>query len=80
MNKITKKEFTAKEREVVDKIYQGKGNTQIAKELGVTLNTAKTHVRHILAKTETPGKVTLIIKLMRDGYFGCICVCHKEEK
>lgn len=43
--------LTPRERDVLAYIIHGKGNKEIAEELGVTLHTINTHVTNILAKT-----------------------------
>jgi DNA-binding CsgD family transcriptional regulator len=43
-------DLTPRQREVLDRIAQGKTNAEIADELGITLDGAKYHVREILGK------------------------------
>jgi DNA-binding NarL/FixJ family response regulator len=42
--------LTAREREVLDCIVEGMSNKQVARALGITEKTVKTHVSHLLAK------------------------------
>lgn len=44
--------LTAREREIVELVGQGATNKEIARELSVSINTIKTHVRHILEKLQ----------------------------
>ena len=55
--------LTAREREVTALACLGFTNQEMAKRLGVSLNTIKTHVRNALAKFEVTNKVKLRKKL-----------------
>ena len=50
-------ELTARETEVLRLIAEGKDNTQIAKELFISVQTVKNHVSNILAKLEVENRV-----------------------
>jgi DNA-binding CsgD family transcriptional regulator/PAS domain-containing protein len=45
--------FTPTEAEIADKLIQGESLEQAADELEITLNTARTHLKHLFTKTET---------------------------
>lgn len=42
--------LTEREREIVQLIFEGKSNNEIATNLYITVNTVKIHIRHILKK------------------------------
>lgn len=53
--------LTPRERQVFDLIGQGKKNTEIAAELGITLNTARTYAKYIHDKLYIEGRAKLAI-------------------
>lgn len=55
--------FTDRERDVARLILRGCSNQEIAEELQITINTLKTHVRHIYSKTESSNRATFILKM-----------------
>ncbi|MGE5416393.1 MAG: helix-turn-helix domain-containing protein [Acidobacteriota bacterium] len=58
--------LTAREIQVLPLLLQNMPNEDIAENLSVSLNTVKTHVRHILAKTGCSSRAELISRhLMR---------------
>jgi DNA-binding NarL/FixJ family response regulator len=60
-------ELTDREREVLEKLVEGKSNREIADELGITLHTAKAHVCNILQKLAVDDRTTAAVKAVRDG-------------
>lgn len=54
-------DLTAREREVLLLIAQGKSNKEIADELFITLKTVKTHVSNILAKLQVEDRTQAAI-------------------
>lgn len=52
----SKSALTTREKEVLDLIRIGRTNAEIAAELSVSLSTIKTHVGHILRKTERESR------------------------
>lgn len=56
--------FTNKERKVLSLILQGKKNQDIADELFVSITTIKTHIQHILRKSQVNSKQELIYKYL----------------
>ncbi|WP_125605512.1 response regulator transcription factor [Lapidilactobacillus bayanensis] len=68
MNRMSQKnqpqlyeDLTAREREVLMLIAQGKSNKEIADELFITLKTVKTHVSNILAKLQVEDRTQAAI-------------------
>lgn len=59
--------LTAREEHVVRLVTQGKSNCEIAAELGITQNTVKNHIRHILEKTGVENRVQLSVLASRRG-------------
>ena len=45
--------FTRAEAGVAEKLLQGESIEQVARELEITLNTARTHLKHLFVKTDT---------------------------
>ncbi len=45
--------FTPTEAEIAEKLIQGESLEQAAEELEITLNTARTHLKHLFTKTDT---------------------------
>lgn len=56
--------FTKREAEIIDGLIQGKNNTQLAKALGVSENTIKTHIQSIYRKTGANNRTELTYVLM----------------
>ena len=61
------KPLTGREFEVLKLITMGKTNTEIAKELIVSVHTAKAHVCSILQKMSVDDRVQAAVKAVRRG-------------
>lgn len=61
------KELTEREYEVLKLLITGKSNTEIAKELHISVHTAKAHVCSILQKMEVEDRVQAAVKAVRKG-------------
>lgn len=55
--------FTARERMVLALVEEGLSNKLIARRLSISVPTVKTHIRSILAKTQTTSRSTLLAKM-----------------
>jgi len=55
--------LTDRERVTLSLVQEGLSNKEIARRLGITVPTVKTHIRSILTKTGTTGRATLLSKL-----------------
>ena len=55
--------LSAREREVALLIGRGLSNKEVARELGLSLGTVKTHVHNILQKLGAPHRYSLIAHL-----------------
>jgi DNA-binding CsgD family transcriptional regulator len=56
-------QLTAKEKTVVELLLQGSTNKEIAEAIGVTVQTAKEHVKHIMEKTKTNTRTGLVMAI-----------------
>lgn len=59
--------LTEREREVLKHLVDGKSNTEIAKELIVSVHTAKAHVCSILQKMCVNDRVQAAVKAVKEG-------------
>lgn len=60
-------EFTPREREILGLVCEGLSNDEIARRLFVATTTVKTHVKSLLTKTGSRGRVELVIWATRRG-------------
>jgi RNA polymerase sigma factor (sigma-70 family) len=58
-------ELTDRERDVLKLLVQGRTNPQIADQLGITANTVKKHVDHILQKLHVSTRAAAVAVAMR---------------
>jgi len=56
--------FSKRESEIIDGLIQGKSNSSIAKALGLSENTLKTHIKNIYKKTGANNRTELTYLLM----------------
>ena len=68
-NKDLKNSLTLRELEVLKLLIEGKTNSQIAKEIIISTNTAKAHVGNILAKLSVKDRVQAAVKAVRANIF-----------
>lgn len=66
-NPDPKGHLTEREQEVLKLLVQGKSNTEIAKELIVSVHTAKAHVCSILQKLCVDDRVQAAVKAIKEG-------------
>lgn len=59
--------ITGREFEILKLIVMGKSNTEIAKELFISVHTAKAHVSSILEKFSVEDRVQVAVKAVREG-------------
>lgn len=62
-----RKPISAREFEVLKLIVMGKNNVEIAKELFISVHTAKAHVSSILEKFSVDDRVQIAVKAVREG-------------
>ncbi|MCH7746162.1 MAG: helix-turn-helix domain-containing protein, partial [Chloroflexi bacterium] len=53
---LSESELSARQREVLELLSQGDSNQDIASKLGISPNTAKTHVRNIMSKLNAANR------------------------
>lgn len=63
----TKRPISTREHEVLRLLISGKSNTEIAKELFISVHTVKAHVSSILEKFEVEDRVQVAVKAVREG-------------
>lgn len=63
----TPEPLTPREQDVLRYMVQGLSNKEIARQLGVSENTVKTHVRHILAKLNARSRVEAVAFALHQG-------------
>jgi NarL family two-component system response regulator LiaR len=63
-------ELTAREKEVLLLIAEGKTNKDISEELHISIKTVKTHVSNLLMKCELEDRTQLAIYAHRKGWIG----------
>ena len=68
-NSNIKNSLTAREMEVLRLLIDGKTNSQIAREIIVSTNTAKAHVGNILTKLSVTDRVQAAVKAVRANLF-----------
>jgi two-component system response regulator DegU len=59
--------LTRREREVLFLMTQGQGDHEIAKRLGISEVTVRTHVNHLLAKLQAANRVQAVLRAIRLG-------------
>lgn len=62
--------LTPREKEILTLVARGHSNTEIAAELFISMPTVKTHVGHILTKTNSRDRVQAVIFAFRSGLVG----------
>lgn len=62
-----RQELTAREKEVLEFVAQGKSNKEIAGTLGLAENTVKNHLKNILEKLQLENRVQAAAYALREG-------------
>jgi DNA-binding NarL/FixJ family response regulator len=57
--------LSKREHEVLDLLSEGKSNEQIAQVLGLSIQTVKVHVKHILKKLKVTDRTQAVIKALK---------------
>lgn len=61
--------LSKREKEVLKLIIEGHGNDAIARLLGFSRDTLKTHIRHIFGKLQVKNRTQAAVKAMEQGIF-----------
>lgn len=59
--------FTPRQRDVLQRVVQGKTNKVIGRELGISDGTVKTHLAHLMAMLGVNTRTQLVYELARQG-------------
>ncbi|WP_216901458.1 response regulator transcription factor [Synechococcus sp. CCY 9618] len=59
--------LSARERQVLAQVVQGRTNHEIARDLMVSVDTVKTHVRNVLLKLRVRGRIQAVVTGLRLG-------------
>ena len=59
--------LTERESDVLRLVVRGYSNKAVARELGITISTVKTHLRNIFRKLEVEDRAQVIIKSIKEG-------------
>lgn len=72
--------LTLRELEVLAQLRRGRPNKQIARDLSISENTAKAHVRRILAKLRVKNRIEAVLMLQRclDGTPPSLNAAHRR--
>jgi len=60
--------LTARERDVLYLVVEGLTNAEIAKQLIVSVDTVKTHLKHIYSKSGVQDRAHLVIAATKSGF------------
>ncbi|MFN8554457.1 MAG: response regulator transcription factor [Candidatus Obscuribacterales bacterium] len=64
---LKKFELTAREIEVLKFVVEGYGNAAIAKQLSISPQTVKTHMKHLMEKLEVSDRTQAAVKALKHG-------------
>lgn len=59
--------LTERERQILERLAHGDGDTLIAREFGIAPATARTHVRNLLGKLAVSSRLEAVVKALRLG-------------
>ena len=60
--------FTAREKEILRYIVEGKASHEIANNLFISIHTVNTHRKNILEKSNTKSATELVYKTIKEGW------------
>jgi DNA-binding CsgD family transcriptional regulator len=66
-NSVSDFNLTPRERDVLALMAEGASNKNIARQLGISVNTAKFHVRSLLDKLDATGRTDAVAHAARRG-------------
>lgn len=65
---VVHRSMTAREQHVLTAMARGRSNVEIARELGISENTVKNHVRSILELLQAPSRTAAVVTALRAGW------------
>ena len=65
---VVLRSMTAREQHVLTAMARGRSNVEIARELGISENTVKNHVRSILELLQAPSRTAAVVTALRAGW------------
>jgi len=60
--------LSAREREVVRLVIDGRSNDEIASSLGIAARTVETHMRRLFIRLELASRTELATRALREGW------------
>ena len=63
-------ELTERQKEIMKGIENGKTNSQIALELGISTQTVKNTLTTIYRKMNVPNRTSALMSILRGNFFG----------
>jgi len=73
--------MTERERQIVQRVAQGKSNKLVARELGITEGTVKVHIKRLLRKLTLHSRVDIAVWAVEHGYRnGAVDVGDKDSQ
>lgn len=69
MDKLEKYQLTEREVEILKEVVTGKNNSQIAKDLCLSIHTIKFYVSSILSKMSVTSRIEAAIKVVKEHLF-----------
>ena len=63
----SREELTERERAIVEWVARGRSNKEIARELGVTPETVKTHLKRIFQKLSAESRAQAVVRAQSLG-------------
>ena len=58
--------LTQREKEIMELVIEDKSNEEIAKELFISIHTAKAHIKNILLKTKSKTRLGAAVKYLQN--------------
>jgi DNA-binding NarL/FixJ family response regulator len=65
--RVLRERLTPREQEVLERLAQGAGHDEIARDLVISPETAQTHIRNLLGKLGVRSRLEAVIKALRLG-------------
>lgn len=59
--------LSAREYQILQRIAQGKGTKEIARDLGISSGTVRSHILRIFSKLDVASRMEAVMKALRDG-------------